>query len=121
MTEKIFADQKITMDDVRIMIQKIQINLNYGRMTAKKKIKPKFTHERGHPAGYTDDLGIIADKNQWVEYRPSGWRSTIDPQDYMEMRKWCEQNLESGTWYTGIYYIFLKREEDVAWFMLRWS
>jgi len=86
----------------------------------REKIKPKFTYQRGNPAGYTDDLGIIADKNQWVEYQPSGYRSAIDPQDYKEMREWCEQNLK-GPWYTGIYFIFIKSEKDVAWFMLRWS
>ena len=27
----------------------------------------------GHPAGWTDDLGIIADKNQWVREELPGW------------------------------------------------
>lgn len=87
----------------------------------REKIKPQFHYQRGHPAGYTDDLGIIADRNQWVESQPRGWRSEIDPQDYMAIREWCEQNLKHGDWFTGVYYIFLKHEEDVAWFMLRWS
>lgn len=108
-------------------VEKIRVNAPVRVVKAtwtimeREKLKPKFTYERGHPAGYTDDLGIIADENQWVEYQPSGWRSQIDPQDYMEMREWCEQNLEHGTWSTGIYYIVLKREKDVAWFMLRFS
>lgn len=87
----------------------------------REKIKPNFSYQRGHPAGYTDDLGIIADRNQWVEEQPRGWRSEIDPQDYMAIREWCEQNLKHGDWFTGAYYIFLKYEEDVSWFMLRWS
>lgn len=87
----------------------------------REKIKPEFHYQRGHPAGYTDDLGIIADRNQWVKEQPRGWRSEIDPQDYMAIREWCEQNLKHGDWFTGTYYIFLKYEEDVSWFMLRWS
>ena len=100
--------------------QKIVFNTRYGRMP-KEKIKPNFTYRRGHPAGFTDDLGIIADRNQWVEEQPSGWQSVIDPQDYLGIREWCQQNLEHGAWYTNTYYIFLKNEKDVAWFMLRWS
>jgi hypothetical protein len=84
------------------------------------KIKPSFTYRRGNPAGYTDDLGIIADCNQWVEAQTPGWISDIDPQDFMAMREWCEQNLKDGTWGIGVYYIILQNEEDVAWFMLRW-
>ena len=100
---------RITMDDVRKMIQKIQINSNYGWMPLKReKIKPQFIYQPGHPGG-------------WIDGRQEGWYSDVDPQDYHGMREWCQKNLKNGTWYTGIYYIFLKRKEDVAWFMLRWS
>jgi hypothetical protein len=51
----------------------------------------------------------------------SGWISDIDPQDYGDMREWCKQTLKHGDWCTGVYYIILQREEDVAWFMLRWA
>ena len=102
------------------LLQKIVFNTRYGRMP-REKIKLNFVYIQGHPAGYTDDLGIIADRNQWVEARPSGWQSDIDPQDYYPIRDWCKQNLEDGTWYTNTYYIFLRNEKDVAWFMLRWS
>lgn len=101
--------------------QKVLLNATYGKWAQIKRVVPKFTFERGHPAGYTDDLGIIADRNQWVEARPSGWRSEVDPQDYQGMREWCQQNLTHGTWYTGIYYIFIENEKDMSWFMLRWS
>ena len=100
--------------------QKIAFNTRYGRMP-KEKIKPHFTYDCGNPAGYTDDLGIIADRNQWVEAQRRGWRSEVDPQDYQGIREWCEHNLKHGTWYTGVYYIFIEREEDMSWFMLRWS
>ena len=115
------------MTDIKFDVEKIQVNAPV-RVTKVKwvplqreKTKLNFTYERGNPAGYTDDLGIIADRNQWVEARPSGWRSEVDPQDYQGMREWCQQNLKHGTWYTGVYYIFIEHEEDVAWFMLRWS
>jgi hypothetical protein len=87
----------------------------------KTRIKPNFTYRRGHPAGYTDDLGIIADRNQWVEAVTGGYHSTVDPQDYTEMYQWCTQNLRHNDWCMGVYYVILQREEDVAWFMLRWS
>lgn len=96
------------------------VNSSWVRVN-REKVKPKFTYRRGHGAGYTDDLGIIADENQWVEAQKSGWVSDVDPQDYMAIREWCEQNLKHGTWYTGTYYIFLENEKDVAWFMLRWA
>lgn len=118
-------DPEFTMADFQRMIQKIQLNATYGSSqwvnVRKEKIKLHFTFRRGNPAGYTDDLGIIADENQWIPAQPSGWQSDVDPQDYNAMREWCEQNLKRGDWYTGIYHIFLKNEKDVAWFMLRWS
>lgn len=111
------------MTGIKVEIIKTQLNAPSSRWVSmqRKKVKPNFTYRRYHPAGYTDDLGIIADKNQWVEEQRAGWYSEVDPQDYREMHEWCQQNLEHGTWYTGIYHIFIQREEDVAWFMLRWS
>jgi hypothetical protein len=101
--------------------KKITINASYGRWAQIKRVVPKFVWRDWRPAGYTDDLGIIADRNQWVEEVTPGWISDIDPQEYMAMHEWCEQNLKHGDWCTGVYYIILQREEDVAWFMLRWS
>lgn len=100
--------------------QKIVFNTRYGRMP-KEKIKPNFTYRRGHPAGYTDDLGIIADENQWVGEQREGWYSDIDPQDYIAMHEWCVQNFNPFDWHIGTYHIFIENEKDVAWFMLRWS
>ena len=102
------------------LLQKIAFNTRYGRMP-KEKIKPNFTYHQGHPAGYTDDLGIIADKDQWVEEQKEGWFSVVDPHDYLAIRDWCKQNLTHGDWCMGIYYVILRHEEDVAWFILRWS
>ena len=116
------------MTDIKIFdIISTQVNAPIRQLKARwvpvqrEKIKPNFTYQQGHPGGYTDDLGIIADRNQWIEARRSGWQSEVDPQDYMGMREWCEQNLKHGTWFTGLYYIFIENEKDVAWFMLRWS
>jgi len=103
------------------LAQKIMKNSSYGKWVQVRRVAPKFVWRNGHPAGYTDDLGIIADRNQWMDAEISGWISDIDPQDYVPMREWCEQNLKHGGWWTGVYYIILQREEDVAWFMLRWS
>jgi len=89
-------------------------------MTPREKIKPKFCYEQGHPAGYTDDLGIIADRNQWTPAKPSGWWSAIDRQDYFEMEAWCNENLK-GRFQIGMYHIIISAEEDVAWFLLRWG
>jgi hypothetical protein len=88
------------------------------------KIKPNFYYEPGHPSGYTDDLGIMADRNQYVPSQARGWKSRIDSSDYRDIHAWCEKHLTPGTWYTGsIYppYIFIQKQKDVAWFMLRWG
>ena len=90
-------------------------------MVPPEKIKPNFRYEHGHPAGFTDDLGIIADRNQWVEEVTGGWYSEVDPQDYIAIHEWCEQTLKHGDWSTGVYYVILQNEKDVSWFMLRWS
>ena len=103
------------------LTQKVMLNASYGKRVQIKRVVPKFVWRNGHPAGYTDDLGIIADRNQWVEATSPGWISNIDPQDYMAMREWCEQNFKHGDWCTGVYYVILQNDEDVAWFMLRWS
>ena len=101
--------------------QKIAVNSSYGKWAKVKHVVPKFTWRDWRPAGYTDDLGIIADRNQWVQEVTPGWVSDIDPQDYMAIREWCEQTLTHGDWATGVYYIILQNEKDVAWFLLRWS
>ena len=101
--------------------KKIAINASYRKWVQIKRVVPNFRWRNGHPAGYTDDLGIIADRNQWVSEVTGGYYSDIDPQDYVPMREWCEQNLKHGGWWVGVYYIILQNDEDVAWFMLRWA
>ena len=81
----------------------------------------KFYYEPGHPDGFTDDLGILSDVNCWVPAHRAGWRSPLDPKDYLVIVAWCYENLKPNTWYTGPYFIFIERQKDVAWFMLRWG
>jgi hypothetical protein len=88
------------------------------------RVVPKFTWRNGHPAGYTDDLGIIADyRNQWVEEEMCGWHSLIDLREYHAIREWCEQTLTPDSWCINrqCHYIILQNNEDVAWFILRWA
>ena len=98
-------------------------SVTYGKWVQfnRKRVVPKFVWRTGHAAGYTDDLGFTAARGTWIDAEISGWISDIDPQDYGDMREWCEQNLKHSDWCTGVYYIILQREEDVAWFMLRWA
>jgi hypothetical protein len=90
-------------------------------MSVLQKKKPKFYYEPGHPSGFTDDLGILSDVNCWVPAHRAGWRSSFDPTDYIDIITWCGQNFITGTWYVDGYCIFIQRQKDVAWFMLRWG
>lgn len=116
------------MTDIKMFdIISTQVNAPIRQLKARwvpmqrEKVKPNFTYQRGHSGGWTDDLGIIADRNQYVEAVTGGYHSTVDPQDYPQIKEWCMQNLKHGDWCTGVYYIILQREEDVAWFLLRWA
>jgi hypothetical protein len=101
--------------------QPTMVTMHKPRWMQVRKVVPKFTWSDWRPAGYTDDLGIIADRNQWVPEVIGGYCSDIDPQEYTAMREWCEKNLKHGDWCTGAYYIILQNDADVAWFMLRWA
>ena len=73
----------------------------------------------GNEAGWTDDLGIIADRNQRVPYRPQGWYLVDHSR---EVHEWCVAKLSSyyiltnGRW--PEYYI--DDEQDVMLLKLRW-
>lgn len=87
-------------------------------------MKIEIRYERGNPAGYTDDLGIIADRNQWVNERLPGWYTRVHHSRAMEVYDWCEQNLQ-GYWQfaAGIpeRELYMGDEKDVTLFSLRWS
>lgn len=36
-----------------------------------------YYNARSHPSGYTDDLGIMSDKNQWVDALYVGWYASF--------------------------------------------
>ena len=84
----------------------------------------EIRYERGNPAGWTDDLGIIADRNQWVSERLPGWYTRIHHSQAMEIHDWCEKNLQ-GYWKlrAGIpeRELYMGSEKDVTLFTLRWS
>ena len=75
----------------------------------------------GNPAGYTDDLGIIADRNQWIEERAPGWYLFGHSN---EVHEWCKKNLKSYTASSHYYRVpdyFIEDDKDVILFRLRWS
>lgn len=71
------------------------------------------------PSGYTDDLGIIADRNQWVPEQQPGWYVVSDFSTMHAIRKWLQENdmdyTEKG------WTMILHDRNDVALFKLRWS
>jgi hypothetical protein len=85
-------------------------------------------YEYGHPAGYTDDLGIIADRDQWVDEVIPGWyarnfisqskRSWVNTDSDTAMREWCEENLKGYWEIKG--YVLMTDPDDVTLFKMRW-
>ncbi len=70
---------------------------------------------QGNEEGWTDDLGIIADRNQWISYRPPGWYL----HEYsIEVHEWCKANLKSYEYQNFEYCIH--DERDVMLLKLRW-
>jgi hypothetical protein len=88
------------------------------------KMKIEIRYERGHPEGYTDDLGIIADRNQWVRERLGGWYTWIHHSQIIEVYDWCDANLQ-GYWKlaAGVNKreLYISEEKDVTLFSLKWS
>lgn len=85
-------------------------------------------YEWGHPSGWTDDLGIIADRNQWVQEHLPGWYARFYGKDRMwtssyhrdDLREWCQQNL-TGYWeMPPDGYLYMGSEEDVVLFKMSW-
>jgi hypothetical protein len=84
-------------------------------------------HEEGYPAGWTDDLGIIADKNTYVTEHLPGWYVYIDPHvpvvnyDILgPIRDWCDDNIKNY-WSIGRGHFYFSDEKDLSWFMLKWN
>lgn len=104
----------MSIDEIMIDTEKIKINSLF------------YTH--GHPAGYTDDLGIIADRNQWVNAELAGWYifiSYFDEDTVDNLLSWCKSNF-SGYWShsnKGMYTVMLHigRSSDVTLFKMAWT
>ena len=82
-------------------------------------------YRQGHPAGYTDDLGIIADENRWVHEELPGWycyevSKHSNREHRKELHEWCENNL-SSYWIFNLFYLYISSEEDATLFNLAWG
>lgn len=90
----------------------------------------RVIYEHGHPEGWTDDLGIIADRNQWVKELLPGWyarqyqrgdRWWESAYHRTDLREWCEKNL-TGYWeMPPDGYLYMSSEEDAVLFKLIWT
>lgn len=87
----------------------------------------EIDYQAGRPAGYTDDLGIIADSNQWVKEMPSGWYawyrdwpSGLENSSIRDIEVWCEVNCQ-GHWDRTGYNFYFTRRQDATLFKMVWS
>lgn len=82
----------------------------------------KLHYRQGHPAGWTDDLGIIADVNQWVSEELPGWYVYIsDWDDYKELKLWCQEHLSSFWTFGPNRWLWIAVEQDATLFTLTWG
>lgn len=84
-------------------------------------------YRRGHPAGWTDDLGIIADRNQYISSELAGWyalpRDVVNLRDLKwvrTVRQWCDDNL-TGYWNIDRAVVYINDDDDATLFRLTWS
>lgn len=80
----------------------------------------------GHESGWTDDLGIIADRNRWVEAVAPGWYcnfytifSTANPHVHA-MYTWCKETIKND-WKMLSNGFYFEEEKDAMLFTLKWS
>jgi hypothetical protein len=71
------------------------------------------------PEGYTDDLGIISDRNQWIPEQPEGWYFWPELREWGQIRDWMEKH--SIEWDICQSNVVIRKEKDAALFMMRWS
>ena len=71
------------------------------------------------PGGWTDDLGIIADRNQWIQHQPECWHIFFDRHLWLDIRDWLDDNnIYHETYFNSV---VLFNQSDVIMFQLRWS
>lgn len=75
------------------------------------------------PEGWTDDLGIISDKNRWVREQLPGWYVFIPYQKAEEVYHWCNHNLKHDWSYgAGVNHrkLYISSDKDFTWFSMKW-
>ena len=79
-------------------------------------------YSRGHPSGYTDDLGIIADRNQWVKAEPPGWYVGLSDNPFFNhsVLDWCKDNLDGQWQCVDVHKLWLANHDDATLFKMRW-
>lgn len=78
-------------------------------------------YRRGHPAGYTDDLGIIADRNQWVEEELPGWYCFIPYHKCTSaLQQWCNEQFREP-WSYRRELLWISDDDDATLFNLTWQ
>lgn len=70
------------------------------------------------PSGYTDDLGIIADRNQWVSAQIPGWYFRVK-KNLDQVVSWLEENDVSYTDHRWA--LIIHGRDDATLFKLRWA
>lgn len=84
----------------------------------------EFVYEEGHFGGWTDDLGIIADRNLYVPAKRWGWYWRRPQKVTTEMYDWLRANLGDGhgrAWDVTYDYVMIAIEEYAVMFALRFS
>lgn len=74
----------------------------------------------GHPAGYTDDLGILADENRWVREEYPGWYVYLDYYDRAKILSWCQDTLTSA-WDLRGGLLWMSAKSDATLFTMTWG
>ena len=71
------------------------------------------------PEGFTDDLGIIADRNQWIPQQHAGWYILTNSDDWFNILNWLtENNIDHSVSTNGI---MMFNQKDAVLFKLLWS
>lgn len=74
------------------------------------------------PGGYTDDLGIIADRNQWVSEQKPGWYVFVGRDDYGDVMEWLSHgSIVFDKMHGDPNMLILDDRNTVTEMMLRWA
>jgi len=93
-------------------------------MEVVKRTSLRLSYYRGNEEGYTEDLGIISDRNQWLPARPAGWYVVPSLSKRPEVFEWCKENLKSYREYRNDSRFMdrvILNEKDATLFLLRWT